>query len=292
MKRFILILILLALALAGCAAQPSADIAATTAPVYQFTSALCEGTGLAVTQLVTENISCLHEYSLSVRQVKAVESAGLVVLSGGGLEDFMADVLEGKQCIDSSEGISMLESCHGHDHGHDDHSHEHEHEHDPHFWLSPESAKQMAQNICEGLKAQFPAHADTFSKNLQTLSGKFDDLQAYGQQQLAELSCRELITFHDGFSYFAHSFGLEILRAVEEESGSEASASELKELIGLVQEHSLSAIFTEVNGSVSAAGIIAAETGAGIFRLSMAMGDTDYFEAMYQNIDTLKEALG
>lgn len=292
MKRFILILILLALTLAGCAAQPSADIAATTAPVYQFTSALCEGTGLAVTQLVTENISCLHEYSLSVRQVKAVESAGLVVLSGGGLEDFMADVLEGKQCIDSSEGISMLESCHGHDHGHDDHSHEHEHEHDPHFWLSPESAKQMAQNICEGLKAQFPAHADTFSKNLQTLSGKFDDLQAYGQQQLAELSCRELITFHDGFSYFAHSFGLEILRAVEEESGSEASASELKELIGLVQEHSLSAIFTEVNGSVSAAGIIAAETGTGIFRLSMAMGDTDYFEAMYQNIDTLKEALG
>ena len=290
MKRFILILILLALTLAGCAAQPSADIAATTAPVYQFTSALCEGTGLAVTQLVTENISCLHEYSLSVRQVKAVESAGLVVLSGGGLEDFMADVLEGKQCIDSSEGISMLESCHGH--GHDDHSHEQEHEHDPHFWLSPESAKQMAQNICEGLKAQFPAHADTFSKNLQTLSGKFDDLQAYGQQQLAELSCRELITFHDGFSYFAHSFGLEILRAVEEESGSEASAAELKELILLVQDHSLSAIFTEVNGSVSAAGIIAAETGAGIFRLSMAMGDTDYFEAMYQNIDTLKEALG
>lgn len=290
MKRFILILILLALTLAGCAAQPSADIAATTAPVYQFTYALCEGTGLAVTQLVTENISCLHEYSLSVRQVKAVESAGLVVLSGGGLEDFMADVLEGKQCIDSSEGISMLESCHSHGHGHDDHSHEHEH--DPHFWLSPESAKQMAQNICEGLKAQFPAHADTFSKNLQTLSRKFDDLQAYGQQQLAELSCRELITFHDGFSYFAHSFGLEILRAVEEESGSEASASELKELIGLVQEHSLSAIFTEVNGSVSAAGIIAAETGAGIFRLSMAMGDTDYFEAMYQNIDTLREALG
>ena len=124
------------------------------------------------------------------------------------------------------------------------------------------------------------------------LTRKFDELQAYGQQQLADISCRELITFHDGFSYFADSFGLEILRSVEEESGSEASASELKELILLVRDHSLSAIFTEVNGSVSAAGIIAAETGTKVFTLSMAMGDTDYFEAMYQNIDTLKEALG
>ena len=288
MKRFILILILLSLTLAGCAPLPSADIAATTAPVYCFTSALCEGTGLTVTQLVTESVSCLHDYSLSVRQVKAVESARLVVLSGGGLEDFMADVLEGKQCLDSSKGISFLDSCH--DHEHDDHGHEHEH--DPHFWLSPESAKQMVQNICAGLTEQFPAHADTFHRNLQLLTRKFDELQAYGQQQLADISCRELITFHDGFSYFADSFGLEILRSVEEESGSEASASELKELILLVRDHSLSAIFTEVNGSVSAAGIIAAETGTKVFTLSMAMGDTDYFDAMYQNIDTLKEALG
>ena len=99
MKRFILILILLSLTLAGCAPLPSADIAATTAPVYCFTSALCEGTGLTVTQLVTESVSCLHDYSLSVRQVKAVESTRLVVLSGGGLEDFLHDALDGSHAV-------------------------------------------------------------------------------------------------------------------------------------------------------------------------------------------------
>ena len=41
---------------------------------------------------------------------------------------------------------------------------------------------------------------------------------------LESLSCRELITFHDGFSYFADAFDLTILRAMEEEAGSEASA--------------------------------------------------------------------
>ena len=79
---------------------------------------------------------------------------------------------------------------------------------------------------------------------------------------------------------------------MEEESGSEASASELKELIGLVDDHQLPAIFTEVNGSASAAQIIAAQTGIKTYALNMAMSGSDYFAAMYQNIDTIKEALG
>ena len=85
---------------------------------------------------------------------------------------------------------------------------------------------------------------------------------------------------------------MHILRAVEEESGSEASARELIELIEEVEHHSLPAIFTEKSGSVSAAGIIARETGCGSFPLDMAMAGDSYFEAMYHNIDTVKEALG
>ena len=117
-------------------------------------------------------------------------------------------------------------------------------------------------------------------------------LPGYGQQTLAELSCRELITFHDGFSYFAESFGLTILKAVEEESGSEASAGELIELIDLVESHGLPAIFTERSGSDAAASILAAETGVKVYSLDMAMSGDSYFTAMYHNIDTIKEALG
>ena len=117
-------------------------------------------------------------------------------------------------------------------------------------------------------------------------------MQRYGEDALSGLSCRELITFHDGFSYFAESFHLTILAAVEEESGSEASARELIELIGLSREHSLPAIFIEVNGSPSAASVLSRETGIRIFSLDMAMAGDSYFAAMYRNIDTVKEALG
>ena len=123
MKRFVFLLIALLL-LSGCTAPAQeADIAATTLPVYEFTSRLCEGTGLTVTRLITESVSCLHDYSLSVRQVKAVETADTVVLSGAGLEEFMEDLLEGRDVIDASAGIELLTCEHDHEHDHEDGHH-------------------------------------------------------------------------------------------------------------------------------------------------------------------------
>lgn len=294
-KRVFSLLLVLALLLPGCTATaPTAQIVATTKPVYDFASALCSGTDLEVGLLISDSVSCLHDYSLSVSQVRSAEAAQVMVISGAGLEEFMEDILDkAPLTIDSSQGISLLESTVEHDHDHEhSHAHDHDHEADAHIWLSPSNAQIMAKNICNGLCGAYPSHAATFEKNLTALLEKLEALRSYGETTLQDLSCRELITFHDGFAYLADAFGLEIIAAVEEESGSEASAKDLINLIEEVVHHNLPAIFTEVNGSVSAAGIIAAETGAGVFTLNMSMSDGDYFENMYHNIDTLKEALG
>lgn len=295
MKRTSLLILIFALllALCSCGSQTEyAEIAATTLPVCEFTSRLCAGTDLTVTRLVTESVSCLHDYSLNVNQVRAAETADLIIINGAHLEEFMEDLLADKPVIDSSEGIEILESTEGHDHEHEENHEGHHHEVDSHIWLSPENAKVMASNICAGLTARYPQHADIFTANLETLLSDLDTLQSYGEAQLSDLSCWDLITFHDGFGYFAESFDLHILEAVEEESGSEASAAELKHLIGVVREHDLPAIFIETNGSDSAASVIARETGVGVFTLDMAMAGDSYFDSMYHNIDTLKEALG
>ncbi len=292
MKRMLAILLCAALLpLTGCAAEPRADIAATTLPVAEFTQRLCQGTGLTVTRLVTEPVSCLHDYSLNVSQVKAAEAAKTIVISGAGLEDFLEGVIDEEKTIDASAGIPLL--CpEAHDEDHAEEHEGHHHEEDPHIWLSPAGAAKMAENICAGLSQRYPEYAQVFADNLAPLLEELDALQRYGDDTLSNLSCRELITFHDGFSYFAQSFGLTILAAVEEESGSEASARELIELIGLTREHRLPAIFTEVNGSPSAASVLSRETGAAVFSLDMAMAGDSYFDAMYRNIDTVKEALG
>ena len=213
----------------------------------------------------------------------------VVVLSGAGLEDFLSYALTAaKTTIDASQGISLLEN---HEHEEDGHHDGHTHEVDPHIWLDPENAKIMAENIARGLSGRYPDFADRFDENLNELLAQLDALEAYGTRTLSELSTRSMITFHDGFSYFARAFNLNILAAVEEESGSEASAQELKALITLTEENHLPAVFTEKNGADAAAKVISAATGAGIFTLDMAISGDDYFEVMYRNIDTVKEAL-
>ena len=294
MKRILIILLLTAM-LCGCTAgETPAQIAATTLPVYEFTAALCADTNITVTRLVTEEVSCLHDYSLNIRQVRAAEAAELIVISGAGLESFLDDLLLGADTVDASSGIELiLPEDHHHDHGHEEkESHEgHSHDTDPHIWLSPANAMTMARNICDGLCRRYPQHEDTFRSNLDDLLARMEAVETYGQDALSSLSCREIITFHDGFAYFADAFGLTILEAVEEESGSEASAKELIHLIEEVEHHSLPAIFTEKSGSVSAASIIARETGCEIYALDMAMAGMSWFDAMYHNIDTMKEAL-
>lgn len=290
MRKIPLFLVLVMLiGLAGCSATTSTpQIMATTKPVYDFTNRLCDGTEIEVGLLISESVSCLHDYSLSVGQVRNAEAAEVIIISGAGLEDFMSDLLHiCDTVIDCSADIALLECAQEHEH-----EHEHVHEADPHIWLAPQNAKRMAENICNGLSLAYPTQAAVFQKNLTALESDLDALQAYAEEALSSLSCRELITFHDGFGYLAHAFDLTIVAAVEEESGSEASAKELIELIELICEHRIPAIFAETNGSTSASGIISAETGVPVYTLDMAMSNGGYFENMRHNIDTLKEALG
>ena len=265
----------------GCAAQkskPSADILATTAPVAQIVGAVTAGSGLTVATLISEPVSCVHDYALSVDQMRAVEQAKHIVISGAGLEEFMADVLTSRAVIDASEGLALLPGEEG--------------ESDPHTWLAPENMIAMTRTVEAALAAEYPQHAALFAENADIWCEKLDELQSYGEQHLADLSCRRLVTFHDGFAYFAQAFGLEIAASMEIEAGSEPSARELEEIISLLQDQNIPAVFTEINGTADAAELVSRETGCAVFSLDTAISSVNYLSAMTQNIDTIKEALG
>lgn len=280
-QRIFAILLALALLLSGCAAQkskPSADILATTAPVAQIVGAITAGTDLTVATLISEPVSCVHDYALSVDQMRAVEQAKHIVISGAGLEEFIADVLTSRAVIDASEGLALLPGEEG--------------ESDPHTWLAPENMIAMTRTVEAALAAEYPQHAALFAENADIWCEKLDELQAYGEQHLADLSCRRLVTFHDGFAYFAKAFDLEIAASMEIEAGSEPSARELEEIISLLQDQNIPAVFTEINGTADAAELVARETGCAVFSLDTAISSVNYLSAMTQNIDTIKEALG
>ena len=282
MKRRIFAILLALCLLSGCAdgsRAAQADILATTAPMAQIAGAVTAGSGLTVGTLISEPVSCLHDYALSVAQMEAVEQAKLVVCSGAGLEDFMGDALAGcETVIEASAGLELLPGEEG--------------EADPHVWLAPENMIAMTRTVEAALAGLYPAQAALFAENADVLCRQLEELQTYGEEQLAELTCRKLVTFHDGFAYFARAFGLEIAAAMEIEAGSEPSARELEEIIRLIQAQDIPAVFTEINGAADAAELVARETGCAVFSLDTAISTTNYLSAMRRNIDTIKEALG
>ena len=102
-----------------------------------------------------------------------------------------------------------------------------------------------------------------------------------------------LVTFHDGFQYFARAFDLPLLAAIEEEEGSEASAQVINETVTLVKENQIPVIFTEVNGSDATAQAIARETGCAVAQLTMLMDGPDdgelanYLDGLSANITAI-----
>lgn len=307
MKRLVCALLSAGLLLlSSCSSSPAAEAgftaAATTYPVYLLAREITAGVeGVTVTPVVNQSVSCLHDYTLTIPNMKAIEQSDLLLLNGVELEDFMSDALEGRPYVDCSAGVPLLESgASDHEHDHEaHHSHDgHDHgEHDPHIWMDPGRAAQMAENIAAGLAEADPDHADAYLANGQAVAEELTALKAELNQQLEPLSCRELITFHDGFAYFADAFGLEILAAIEEEEGSEASAKDIVEIVGYVKEYHLPSIFVEANGSDATANAISRECGVAVHTLSMLMsGPTDdpsvtYSTLMQENINALLEAL-
>ncbi len=285
--------------------EKTLQILATTYPVYLFTSAVIQGVeGTAVSLLVNSQTSCLHDYTLTVTDMKAIEGADIIVMNGAGLEDFMSDALATSKAavIDCSEGIQLLTAL---EHaGHD--GHDHEEEYDPHIWMDPGRAAQMVENIGSGLSQADSSHAQTYTEQAQSASFWLQNRKSVLRDGIAseqpdmQLPHRELITFHDGFQYFADAFDLTILKAIEEEEGSEASAADIKEIISLIGEYSLPAIFTEKNGSEATAQAISRETGVEVRTLNMLMsgpaeGSEDplslYDDAITANIRTIINAL-
>ena len=305
-KHMLAALLSLTLLLPGCApAEGERDrliVVCTTYPIYLFASSIAEGAaGVAVERLDTGSASCLHDYTLTMEDMKKLDQADVIALNGAGLEEFLEDALKtsAAQVIDCSEGIELLESLsHHHEDGEEDHD-GHDHGHwDPHYWMDPENARIMAANLGAGLEHIDPDNGERYSANTSGLDWALHRCGEDAKAELEGYSCLldpNLITFHDGFQYFAKAFGLNLLASIEEEAGSEASAREIVEITELVREHEVPVIFTEVNGSDATAKAVARETGCQVSTLTMIMGGGpdepgDYLDGIMFNIRAIVDA--
>lgn len=233
MKRPILSMLLsVLLLLPGCTQAPSGSsqeegltVLATTYPVYLFARTVAQGVeGVTVERLNTGSVSCLHDYTLSVDDMKKIEGADVIAMNGAGLEDFMDDALAASSAavIDCSQGVALLENA---DHIHEEGDGGHDHGHwDPHYWMDPGNAAVMVRNLQEGFALADPDHGDAYARNGEEAAGQLPALPATAPRPWRGQKARPLITFHDGFRYFARHWACPWLASIERERAAEASA--------------------------------------------------------------------
>ena len=182
-----------------------------------------------------------------------------------------------------------------HDDDHDDHDHGHDHgEGDPHFWLNPRLVVHYVNQIANGLAAADPANAATYQANTAAYIRELEMLDAYIADTTAGIpkERRIIVTFHDAFGYFGTRYDFELMAFVGGHGG-EVSPDDIANVLELVRDRGIPAVFAEQQFSADALEQVARDTGirVGIIRSVPDATHSDYLGMMRANADAIAAEL-
>ncbi|HET9624360.1 MAG TPA: metal ABC transporter substrate-binding protein [Kofleriaceae bacterium] len=200
----------------------------------------------------------------------------------------------------------------------------------PHVWLDPVNAKQIAANIAAGLERIDPDGKATYDANLKAFGTKIDDMlyghalvEEYGASKLERLSRRnelidylktkntydklggwlkraeplrglKILTYHKTWIYFCDRFGIEIRGEIEEKPGIPPSQDYLAQLIKKVNDEKIKVLFIDTIYPTKDGEFIASKTSAKIVSspidLGGAPGTDDYVSLINTLLDRVLAA--
>ncbi len=114
---------------------------------------------------------------------------------------------------------------------------------DPHIWLSPRYAIQMAQQIFEALTKQYPAQKENFEKGYKLLYQEIEAVKKNADDNLNKKRGSMFLIYHPALTYFAADYGL--LQIAIENEGKEPNPIHLKHIIDLAKEKNIRIIFIQ-----------------------------------------------
>lgn len=206
------------------------------APLYCLAANVAGDDAVVRTVMTT---SGPHHFNPTSEDAKLLRRADILFINGIGIDNDQAETLKrgsgnkNLKVIDLGDRIPkdklLVGSC-NHDHGN---GVPHDHGMDPHVWLSPDYAIILVEGIRDELKAADPEHAANYDRRAAEYIAKLRKLKEDGIALLKDKKDRNLVTFHDSMTYFAKTFGLNIVGVVQKTPGTEPNDKVLKELIGL-----------------------------------------------------------
>jgi manganese/zinc/iron transport system substrate-binding protein len=217
-----------------------------------------------------------HLYKPTRTDVIALQQADIVFYNGLLLEGRMADVIaglatRGKPVHAIAEAV--LEGGMGV--GRDEAQPE-----DPHLWMDVRSWIGAVEVVARALAAYDPEHADEYTRNAEAYRGRLEELDAYVRKVIGTIpeGKRTLVTAHDAFGYFGRAYGIEVRGVQGLSTESEAGVRDLENLIALIVEQEIPAVFVET--SVADRSVRALLEGARARGYELQLGGVLFSDAM------------
>jgi zinc transport system substrate-binding protein len=138
---------------------------------------------------------------------------------------------------------------------------DHEHEGvDPHFWISPSSAKLIAASVMDLLTELNPEHSVMYQDNYKSLITKIEDIDFQANMMFRDLKNKSFMIFHPALSYVARDYNLTQIPV--EYEGKEPSPAQMKKIIDLGRSENTRIIIVQKEFDRKYADEVALEIGA------------------------------
>jgi zinc/manganese transport system substrate-binding protein len=200
-----------------------------------------------------------HDFQPSPSDIRAIEGADLVLLTGKGLEGYLTKLEEavgGKaKFVDVGRNIPSLTL-----------EEDGRMVEDPHWWHSIENMKRATNEVRKHFVEADPANKAAYDKNAAAYLAELTELQKWARQEIAKLprDKRKLVTSHDAFQYFARDYGFTIYAIEGVSTDDKPSSKKVVDLINTIRDQKVKAAFFESIENPKVVGEITKETGAKI----------------------------
>lgn len=252
-----------------------------------------------------------HDWSPKGRDMQNISRAQMFLYLGAGFEGWVDDTLSSLQkdskvtVVEASKGLSLIEAAEeevqeangkadSHNHTTTEHGHV-----DPHVWLSPLNAKQMALTIKDQLVKLDAVHKADYEANYTKYAAQLDQLHNQYKQALTPLTKKQIVVTHQSFAYLTKEYGLTQKPIMGLSPDAEPTSKGLQDINEFIRTNNVKYIFFEELVSDRLAKTLAKDAKVETMVLNPIEGLTDeqtkagadYISLMEVNLKNLIKAL-
>jgi zinc transport system substrate-binding protein len=252
-NRIIISLLLIYLTSPAFSSAKELNILATTRPIYGLIEGV-SGNKNKINILIDQNQSP-HNYNLKPSDVVKIKSANIIFMIDNSFEFGLATYLDKNSVtakvikFSNNPNITLLKNRHELDLV-EDKTHEHEAHHhevdgfDMHFWLDPNNAEAMINEIANVLSSLDPENRKFYYENAKNY---IQQLRIVDQQLKVKFATNNqpFIVFHDAYQYFSHHYHLKDVGVVIINHNITPGIKTMQQLQTIINKNNAKCIFAE-----------------------------------------------